>query len=155
MQKFNETHLRTTVKSVLYRFLSVALAISLTLYFGGTTEQAFKFGIVSLVSGIIVFYIYDRVWVRISWKRDSTGKDARWRTTIKSILYRLVALTISALFARAIWAPTNLEAIKMATTQFVLNLGMYFITERIWNIISWGKIIREESSDPLDGAQSK
>jgi uncharacterized membrane protein len=144
MITFNETHLRTTVKSVLYRFFSVTLAISLTLAFGGTAEQAFKFGIASLLSGIVIFYVYDRIWIKISWKRDSLGKDAKWRTIIKSVLYRLIALSVSALFARAIWASTDLEAIIMATTQFSLNLAMYFITERIWNQISWGKVIVDE-----------
>ena len=144
MITFNETHLRTTVKSVVYRFLSVTLAISLTLAFGGTTEQAFKFGIASLLSGIVIFYVYDRIWVRINWKRDSLGKDAKWRTMIKSVLYRLIALSVSALFARAIWASSDLEAIIMAITQFSFNLVMYFITERIWNRISWGKIIVDE-----------
>ena len=144
MITFNETHLRTTVKSVLYRFFSVTLAISLTLAFGGTTEQAFKFGIASLLSGIVIFYVYDRIWVRISWKRDILGKDAKWRTMIKSVLYRLIALSVSALFARAIWASSDLEAIIMAITQFSLNLAMYFITERIWNVVSWGKVIKAE-----------
>ena len=63
---------------------------------------------------------------------------------IKSVLYRLIALSVSALFARAIWASSDLEAIIMAITQFSLNLAMYFITERIWNQIAWGKVIVDE-----------
>lgn len=144
MITFNETHLRTTVKSVVYRFLSVALAISLTLAFGGTVEQALKFGIASLLTGIAVYYVYDRIWVRINWLRNSLGKDAKFRSVVKSVLYRIVAWLIVVAFARAIWAPTDLTAALMATTQFALNLCMYFVTERIWNIVSWGKIIKDE-----------
>lgn len=144
MQTFNETHLRTTTKSVVYRFLSVALAISLTLAFGGTVDQALKFGIASLLTGIVVYYAYDRIWVKISWLRDSLGKDAKIRSIVKSVLYRIVAWLIVVAFARAMWAPTDLTAALMATTQFALNLCMYFVTERIWNIVSWGKIIKDE-----------
>lgn len=153
---FNETHLRTTTKSVVYRFLSVLLAVTLTLAFGGTIEQALKFGVASLLTGIAVYYVYDRIWVKINWLRDTQGKDAKFRSTVKSVLYRIVAWSIVVVFARAIWAPNDLTAAMMATTQFVLNLAVYFISERIWNMISWGKIIQDtletnSSNLPLGG----
>jgi len=144
MQTFNETHARTTVKSVIYRLLSVALAITLTLAFGGTLDQALKFGIASLLVGIAVYYIYDRIWVKIGWLRDREGKDAKLRSAVKSVLYRIVAWLIVVAFARAMWAPSDLTAALMATAQFLLNLLVYFVSERIWNIISWGKLIIDE-----------
>ena len=144
MQTFNETHARTTVKSVIYRLLSVALAITLTLAFSGTLDQALKFGIASLLVGIAVYYIYDRIWVKIGWLRDREGKDAKLRSAVKSVLYRIVAWLIVVAFARAMWAPSDLTAALMATAQFLLNLLVYFVSERIWNIISWGKLIIDE-----------
>jgi hypothetical protein len=144
MQTFNETHARTTVKSVIYRLLSVALAITLTLAFGGTLDQALKFGIASLLVGIAVYYIYDRIWIKISWLRDREGKDAKLRSAVKSVLYRIVAWLIVVAFARAMWAPSDLTAALMATAQFLLNLLVYFVSERIWNIIPWGKLIIDE-----------
>jgi uncharacterized membrane protein len=144
MQTFNETYTRTTIKSVLYRLFSVTLAITLTLAFGGTIEQALKFGIASLLTGIAIYYIYDRIWVKINWLRDDEGKDAKIRSAIKSVLYRFIAWLTVVAFARTMWAPTDFVAILMATTQFTLNLIIYFISERVWNEIAWGKIIEEE-----------
>jgi uncharacterized membrane protein len=149
MKKFNETYTRTTVKSVLYRLFSVTLAITLTLAFGGTIDQALKFGIASLLLGIALYYIYDRIWVRISWLRNEEGKDAKSRTAVKSVLYRFTAWLTVVAFARTMWAPTDLIAILMATTQFTLNLVTYFVTERIWNEIAWGKIIEDEQVNTI------
>jgi uncharacterized membrane protein len=144
MKKFDETYTRTTVKSVIYRFLSVIVATLLTLSFGGTVEQALKFGAASLILGLLLFYIYDRLWIHISWLRNSEGKDAKFRTLIKSIFYRFTAWLTVVIFARSMWAATDMIAILMATTQFIVNLMTYFVTERIWNEIAWGKIIEDK-----------
>ena len=91
--------------------------------------------------GLSVFYVYDRIWVKFNWHRNPWGSDSKTRTLIKSILYRVIAWLVVIASARAMWADTNLVAVAMATTQFVVNLCCYFATERIWNRIVWGKLI--------------
>jgi hypothetical protein len=45
--------------------------------------------------------------------------------------------------SRAIFTDSNLTAFLMAGSQFMTNMFVYFLLERIWNMISWGKIIPE------------
>jgi hypothetical protein len=40
-----------------------------------------------------------------------------------------------------IFIDSNLTAVLLAATQFLLNISVYFILERVWNNIAWGKII--------------
>ena len=138
-----ETHLRTTLKAAIYRVLSVSLAISLTMIYGATLEQALSFGAIALLVGMIWFYLYDRVWLFIPWHRNNEGEDTKTRSAIKSILYRIVVISMTMVTARAVFTDSNFTAMLMAGSQFVTNMLLYFILERIWNQIAWGKIFPE------------
>jgi uncharacterized membrane protein len=136
-----ETHTRTTLKAAIYRVLSVSMAISLTIVYGATLEQALTFGLVALLVGMLWFYLYDRVWLFVPWHRDEEGKDTKTRSAVKAVLYRLVVILITAVTARAIFTDSNFTAMLMAGSQFVSNILIYFVLERVWNKITWGKII--------------
>jgi uncharacterized membrane protein len=136
-----ETHTRTTLKAAIYRVLSVSMAISLTIVYGATLEQALTFGLVALLVGMLWFYLYDRVWLFVPWHRDEEGKDTKTRSAVKAVLYRLVVILMTAVTARAIFTDSNFTAMLMAGSQFVSNILIYFVLERVWNKITWGKII--------------
>lgn len=117
------------------------MAISLTIVYGATLEQALTFGLVALLVGMLWFYLYDRVWLFVPWHRDEEGKDTKTRSAVKAVLYRLVVILITAVTARAIFTDSNFTAMLMAGSQFVSNILIYFVLERVWNKITWGKII--------------
>lgn len=142
MSTINETHSRTTVKAIVYRIISFIVAAGLTLSFGGTTEQAFKYGVTSIVLGLALYYVFDRVWVKINWARSTTGDESKKRSVVKAILYRICAMIIIFISARAIWADTTLVALMMTGAQFAINICTYFIQDRVWNGVTWGKIVK-------------
>lgn len=144
-----ETHLRTTIKAGAYRVISVTLAILLTMVYGATLQQALSFGAIALFIGMLWFYLYDRVWLFIRWHRDEQGKDTKTRSAVKAVLYRIVVILMTAITARAIFTDSNFTAILMAGSQFVSNILIYFVLERVWNRVSWGKIIPEEQHDDI------
>jgi DNA-directed RNA polymerase omega subunit len=69
------------------------------------------------------------------------GKDTKTRSAVKAVLYRLVVILMTAVTARAIFTDSNFTAMLMAGSQFVSNILIYFVLERVWNKITWGKII--------------
>jgi uncharacterized membrane protein len=141
MKPIGETHIRTTAKALIYRFFSVLLAITITLSYGASLSQALTFGAIALIWGIVWFYLFDRLSLLVSWNRDSEGKDTKTRSVVKSVLYRIGALAFSVFLSRMIFIDSNLTAVLLAATQFLLNISVYFILERVWNNIAWGKII--------------
>jgi uncharacterized membrane protein len=133
-----ETHLRTVVKTVIYRILSIIVTIGLTLAFGGSPLQAVQFGLVSLIIGSSHYYIYDRIWQFISWQRSADGRDTKLRSIVKAIIYRITVILVLMITARMIFADSNLTAFLVATTKFVINTATYYILERIFNRTTWG-----------------
>jgi uncharacterized membrane protein len=133
-----ETHLRTIVKTVIYRILSIIVTMALTLAFGGSALQAVQFGLVSLIIGSSHFYIYDRIWQFIPWQRSFDGKDTKFRSIVKSVIYRITVILVIMVTARMIFADSNLTAFLVATTKFIINTATYYGLERFFNRTNWG-----------------
>ena len=135
-----ETHIRTIVKTVVYRIISIIVTMGLTLAFGGSALQAVQFGLVSLIIGSSHYYIYDRIWQFIPWQRSVDGKDTQLRSIVKSVVYRITVILVLMVSARMIFADSNLTAFLVATTKFIINTISYFVLERIFNRTSWGLV---------------
>ena len=134
-----ETQLRTITKIVAYRIISIATSVIITLLFGATAEQAAIMGLIVLLKGSIIYYVYDRVWLRIKWQRTS-GVDSKTRSIVKTILYRIVVLLSMVVTARLVFIDSTAAAFVVALIKSGLNMISYFIIERIFNAIKWGKI---------------
>lgn len=139
----SETYTRTAVKAAVYRVFSLTATVLLTLFYGANMTQALSFGIWAFVSGLFIFYAYERVWLFLSWRRDLQGYDEKTRSVVKAIAYRIVVWLVVVASSRVIFTDSNITAMLMASSQFLVNVSIYFCNERIWNIISWGKQIPE------------
>lgn len=135
-----ETHLRTLTKAAVYRIFSTVNAIFLALLIGGTLSQAISFGMIALISGAIHYYLYDRLWLFIPWHRNSEGKDTNWRSITKAVIYRITAWIILIILARTFVADSDTMAILLASLKFVTNAIAYYLLERLFNWIEWGKV---------------
>lgn len=142
----NETHARTMLKTAIYRVISVIVTFFLTLALGGTMAQALTFGLAALVIGAVHYYIYDRIWVLISWRRSESGDERTSRSLVKAIIYRITVILVVALLARAIFTDSNVTAFLMASIKFAINAMTYYVLERKFNCIEWGKT---NKNDPL------
>lgn len=142
----NETHARTMLKTAIYRVISVIVTFFLTLALGGTMAQALTFGLAALVIGAVHYYIYDRIWVLIPWRRSESGDERTSRSLVKAIIYRITVILVVALLARAIFTDSNVTAFLMASIKFAINAMTYYVLERKFNCIEWGKT---NKNDPL------
>ena len=135
-----ETHLRTIVKAAIYRVMSIATTVIMTLLFGGSIEQAWSMGLIVLIIGSTHYYLYDRLWLYIPWRRSTEGDDSRVRSIVKAIIYRITAMMSIAITARLVFADSNLIAFLVAFGKFILASITYFVIERVFNVIEWGKV---------------
>ena len=136
----SETHLRTTAKVVVYRSISLTTTMLLTMAYGASIAQAMAFGVYALLSGLLMLYVYDRIWLLIGWNRDSRGEDTNKRSIVKAIVYRCIVMLMVMAGSLVIFTSSSLTAFLMAATQFVMNITTFYICESVWNKIKWGKI---------------
>lgn len=134
-----ETQLRTITKIAAYKAVSLITSVIITLLFGATAEQAAIMGFFVLIKGSIVYYTYDRIWLRIKWQRVE-GNDSKLRSVVKSIIYRIVVLIVIMLTARLVFVDSTATALVVALIKSGINIVSYFTLERVFNIIKWGKL---------------
>lgn len=139
-----ETHVRTIAKAVIYRIISVVISFFIGLAFGATITQALQLGAASLIIGSVHYYLYDRLSLLVPWGR-AEGVDSKWRSIIKTVIYRITVIIVMMIMARVIFMDSNWLAFLMSSIKFVTHAITYFTLERVFNKISWGKISKEET----------
>jgi uncharacterized membrane protein len=60
------------------------------------------------------------------------------RTTVKTIAYRLLGSGLTFIIA-FIFTGELVVSATISITEFILKPAMYWLHERVWNRISWGK----------------
>jgi len=63
----NETHVRSILKSCLYRVFGTSVTLVIAFIFTGSLPASLGIGLVELISKIVLYYFYDRIWQKIRW----------------------------------------------------------------------------------------
>ena len=137
-----ETHLRTLYKTIAYRIVSMLAIFILSLFLGATGAQAGAMALVVLVLGSIIYYVHDRVWSHVNWRRNTAGDEGKWRSVAKTILYRIITVIVGIIAARLIMTDSNATAAAFGIGQFVINMILYYIIERVFNRVNYGRIVK-------------
>jgi len=143
MLKVIESQLRTVSKTVVYRILCTIGVGLLALAIGATGAQAGTLALISFFLGIVLYYLHDRAWNRFNWRRDDQGRESVLRSVIKTIVYRIIVMIAVVLVVKVVLAEDTQTAVAFAIGQFVINLILYYIVERVANRIQKGRIVVE------------
>jgi uncharacterized membrane protein len=139
----SETHLRTFVKTVGYRILSILITMAVTSFFGDASTMA-AMGVAAFIFGTASYYLHDRAWLLTGWNRDDQGVDSNKRSIVKTIVYRIIVLIMTFFIAKfVLTGSSNQTAATFAVVMLVVNAVVYFLFEKLCNYISWGKYIKQ------------
>ena len=147
MEVVKETHARTVAKTVAYRIGAMISIMAIAYFIFNDLAIAGGMGAMVIFLGTALYYLHDRVWLLLGWNRDGEGKDGLARSTAKTISYRVIIVIAMALTVKLV-APdsTNTQVGGFVLAQLVANLGIYFLVERIFNAIAWGKIVENQTN---------
>jgi len=140
-----ETKRRSLVKALTWRLIA-SLDTTVISYFvtGGDIKKALSIGGFEIITKMVIYFFHERAWNNIKWgkriedlqniktadtKRRSFAKATSWR-----ILGSLDTFVISTFFTK------NLKfASAIALIEIITKPILYFLHERFWNNIVWGK----------------
>jgi len=137
--KYTESHLRTIAKLVVYRIIVIISLMLLVKASGGSDAQAGAVGLRVLVVGSIVYYLHDRVWMLFPWARSADANDDKKRSLVKTICYRLIIMVVAFITFKVV-GMDNQQSAGLAVIQALVNMSFYYIVERVFNRLSWGKV---------------
>jgi uncharacterized membrane protein len=70
------THLRSITKSITWRTLATFTTILIVIIFTGELALALGVGLVELGEKLVLYYVHERAWDRISWGKIIVESEA-------------------------------------------------------------------------------
>ena len=142
MTKFNETNIRSLIKTLSIRIcFSISHLINGFIVSGAWIIGAQIAGLAAIIN-MLLFWIHERIWNITPWNRNSNNvvkfKDGHPRTIGKSITWRLL-ITINNFLIPYFTTGSWKQAVAFLGIATILNICIYYTHERVWNIVGWGK----------------
>ena len=129
---------RTLIKTLSYRtFVAISIFIA-TILMNYPAGFGLKFIILTYTLGYLCFLAQERIWNMIQWGKLN-NKDMHRRTLLKTITWRLFSFTVLTIFAMILGLKST-DALQWSIVTNILFVVVHYLHERLWNIISWGKI---------------
>lgn len=121
LKSLNETHGRTLSRAVTYRIMAAISSVAMV---------GISSGILVEISKTVIYYVLERLWLYIDWEVNN-GLESQTRIIARAIVYRAVAT-----LAVAYWV-----GIESALWLALIQTLIFYINERLWQRISWGRIV--------------
>lgn len=139
--KLSDKHLRSLVKALTWRITGTVTLISITYLATEDFDISLFLGGVDIISNIILYYLHERIWAFVDWGKTIAtlmGFEDKKRSLTKTISWRILA-TPYLIIVFYFFTGKPVLATGIAVMDLMANLIEYYIHERIWNKIAWGK----------------
>lgn len=139
-----DTKARSLVKGISWRTIGTIDTFIIAYYFFGKTSIALPIALTEVGTKIILYFLHERLWNQSSFLRDD-NRLSNIRSLLKGISWRAFG-TMDTIFISWIISGNPLGALKVGTTEIFTKVFLYYLHERIWRLIRWGRIYKK---DPL------
>jgi len=132
LENRTEKHIRSIVRSIIWRLLGVAVLAIITYAITRSWIQTGLITVIHHASFLIIYYVHERVWCRNTSCKGRKRKILR-AFTYEIILGHLVLGTITLLVTGS-WL-----SVSLVTIIYIENkLWIYYLYDYVWDRISWG-----------------
>lgn len=137
---YSETTKRSLAKAIGWRFTAALITLTSGLLFSKDLSTAVKLVGSDFVTKSGFMFLGERVWNKVNWGKGKTkGKgDGAKRSLAKALVWRVFAAG-NTLFCGAILSGNFAVALKIAGSDTVVKTVLYYLYERIWARVEWGK----------------
>lgn len=120
------------LKSIIWRIIGIFVLWVVSYIFTGSIPVSTWITVVHHTSFIIIYYLHERMWLKIKWK--TTDKDKKLRSFVKGFVYEIIIAIpvlslISFIFTGDLYSATLISIIYT-----FIKIIIYFIFERVWLI---------------------
>ena len=145
-----ENHIRSVVKGASWRAVVTLDTMFLSYLFTGQASKAFKIGAIELFTKIFLFYLHERVWMRLPFGITSTihnglaiQHEKHYRSIVKGISWRIIGSIDTfwiALFVNRESEQAMQTAFYISATEVITKVLLFWLHERTWMKVKWGVV---------------
>jgi len=134
LENRTEKHIRSIVRSIIWRLLGVAVLAIITYAITRSWIQTGLITVIHHASFLIIYYVHERVWCR------NTSCKGRKRKILRAFTYEIVlghlVLGTITLLVTGSWL-----SVSLVTIVYIENkLWIYYLYDYVWDRISWGTV---------------
>jgi len=128
-KKVKESHKRSITKSVIWRIMGVFVYATIFYLFTKQWGITIAGTLIHHTTFLLVFYLHERFWIKLK-KNDHWLKPWTYEVILGMGLGGLIVF-----FLTGSWKAVT----QITITYTIVKIIMYFIYDKIWNKITWGK----------------
>lgn len=140
-----EKHYRSVIKGITWRVIGTMDTIFLSWLFTGDISAALKIGSIEVFTKIFLFYVHERVWLKLKYGRTEVTaadrnivyKDKHYRSVVKGISWRFFG-TMDTITIAFLITGDYTKAFSIGFTEVFTKVGLYYLHERAWQKIKLG-----------------
>ena len=128
-----ESHLRSVIKGVSWRFIAtsdtILVVLIITCLFGECSiGNALKIGAIEFVIKLFIYYLHERIWQKINKTSDITKRKSLYKT----MSWRIIATGTTFIISGAVLRSFNEVALFIALLEASSKFILYYGHERLW-----------------------
>lgn len=148
-----DTRARSIVKGISWRVLGTLDTFLLAFILFGNITSAAKIAGTEVITKIVLYYFHERIWNRIQWGRKGK-KVIHVRSVTKGISWRVLG-TLDTMIISWIYTGAILGAVQLGAAETGTKIILYYLHERVWSLIKWGRLFEDETTPPENQGQQK
>ena len=131
---------RSLAKGISWRIIASLTTLIIAFFISsensgeGLVEMAFT----EFFGKLLLYYLYERLWNFIPYGRTSKG-PSHMRSVIKGVGWRIIA-TSTIIVLYYIFFHDISGALALGVFDFIIKLFIYYLHERLWAEVKWGRI---------------
>lgn len=135
------SHLRSILKGISWRIIAttdtILVVLFITCLLGECSlDNALKIGASEFLIKLLIYYVHERLWIRLLKKEAKSTKDLLY----KSVSWRIVATITTFIISGIVLESFNEIALYIALTELATKFILYYLHEKLWLKLPLGKI---------------
>lgn len=135
-----DSHGRSVAKAVSWRAVGTADTFLWSWLITGHPHAAGAIAGLETMTKIGLFYLHERAWRLFRW-----APNARLRSLTKAVSWRLVG-SLDTFILSLIVTGSGRYAVSIASAEALTKIALYYVHERIWRQIPWGRLEDSEAA---------
>jgi uncharacterized membrane protein len=134
---YSESTQRSLAKAFGWRLTAAVITLVSGLVFSKDLSTAASIVASDFVTKSGTMFLGERVWNKVSWGKGKKSDGAQ-RSLAKAVLWRIFAAA-NTLVCGAFLAKDFSIAAKIAGSDTIVKTALFYVNERIWAKVEWGK----------------
>ena len=137
-----ESHPRSLVKAVSWRIIGTLDTFIWSLLITHKPFAAASIASLETLTKILLYYGHERAWHLISW-----APDGHARAIVKAVVWRFIGSLDTFMLSLLVTGKLH-YAVSIASVEALTKIVLYYLHERGWKLISWGRETTPEPARP-------